>query len=144
MSLHQSTGCRDVWPCLGNSFASSPFHPLVLAHGWLQCWSTPFSLIHIASLRAKLGDYVAHHSIVTLLIPVEPNTHEAYGAGLLHFAQYCDTVNVSESDRMSASDVLLGAFASSGAAKVARGSVEQRIAGICLWHAINCPLWFGG
>jgi len=106
-------------PHLGNSFAPSPFHPLVLAQDHLQCWSTPFSLVHIASLRTKLGDYAAHHSIATLLISVEPKTCEVYSAGLLCFTQYCDTFDVSESDRMPASDVLLGAFASSGAAKVA-------------------------
>ena len=131
-------------PCHGNVVVSSPFHPFVLAWDCLQLWLTPFGIQRSTVLRTQVGDFAAHHLIATQLISIEPKTREVYGAGLLHFTQYCDMFGVSEGAHMLASDDLLGTFASSGAAKVVRGSIEQWVAGLRLWHSINGAPWLGG
>ncbi|EIM85176.1 DNA breaking-rejoining enzyme [Stereum hirsutum FP-91666 SS1] len=77
-----------------------------------------------------------------ILASVDPKTRVTNAAGLLRFTQYCDEFGISELDRMPASDALLAAFVSSGAAKV--GSAQHWVDGLHLWHDVHGAPWHGG
>src|SRR6202040_3778509 len=77
------------------------------------------------------------------LLPPDQNPRSNYGAGLLHFTQFCDSLSVPESHRMLASAILLSAFAASGLAKVSRSCVDSWMAGLRFWHTFNGATWNG-
>lgn len=128
-------------PSAGNHYTPSIYRPFVPARDRIQRWSTPYSLLFAAQGRRSLSHAFDHMQLVSLA-SVEWKTREVNAAGLLRFAQFCDKFRVTEIARMPASDALLAAFASSGAAKV--GSAQHWIDGLHLWHDINGAPWRGG
>lgn len=79
------------------------------------------------------------------LFALEPKTQSNYAAGLLRFAQYCDSRNVPETDRMPASEDLLSAFATvMAASKVGKLTLENWLSGLATWHYIHGFPWKGG
>ncbi|KAI0054733.1 DNA breaking-rejoining enzyme [Artomyces pyxidatus] len=72
---------------------------------------------------------------------IDQSTRINYGAGLLRFTQYCDSLGISEWDRMPASDILLAGFVAAGAGRVA--SAQQWVSGLRLWHDVNGAPWLG-
>ncbi|KAF8226454.1 hypothetical protein L208DRAFT_1161189, partial [Tricholoma matsutake] len=76
---------------------------------------------------------------------VKEQTHENYGAGLLHFTQFCDKYNIHENLRMPASEALLCLFiANWGAGSVSKHTVSSWLSGLEMWHSINGAPWHGG
>ncbi|KAG1888102.1 hypothetical protein F4604DRAFT_1570461, partial [Suillus subluteus] len=78
-----------------------------------------------------------------LLISIELKTCENYGAGLLHFHQFCDSRNIPESYCMPASDNLLALLVASWAIKITTTTVENQLSGLHFWHNIHGVPWHG-
>jgi hypothetical protein len=75
---------------------------------------------------------------------VSPKTLGNYTAGLIQFTKFCDDLNISEQNRMPASELLLATFVTTpGAGTVAKGTMDQWILGLKLWHHINNTPWRG-
>nr|GAT50782.1 reverse transcriptase [Mycena chlorophos] len=127
-----------------NQLAPSSLRPKVLARDRIRSWQTPYSFHAIRSLSQSFpADLITRWQHV-LEASVEASTREGYGAGLLRFNHFCDLHRIPESDRMPASEALLGVFISSyGAGRVAPGTVSTWLAGLQLWHAVNFAPWFG-
>ncbi|KAG0702794.1 hypothetical protein DFH29DRAFT_982197 [Suillus ampliporus] len=64
-----------------------------------------------------------------------------YGAGLLRFTQFCDSINVPESERMPASEVLVAQFAAAHAGSASAKTLNNWLCGLQFWHVINGTLW---
>ena len=78
-----------------------------------------------------------------MLFSLDKNTHSNYGAGLLRFAQYCDTHSIPECSRMPASEILLSAFSASAAGSASESTLNNWLAGLHYWHIVNGASWHG-
>jgi hypothetical protein len=77
-----------------------------------------------------------------MLVSIETKTRENYGAGLLHFHQYCDSRHIPEAHCMPASNFLLASFIASWAGKVAATTAQNWLAGLHFWHNLHGAPWF--
>ena len=123
----------------------SPFHPHVLASEWVFRWQTPYSIHHRSQLEASFPSSHLNRLQDVLGAAVAPKTQETWGAGLLRFNQYCDSISLPEEGRMPASELLLALFVANCAAGDVSGStVNKWLAGIHRGHQIADAPWFGG
>ncbi|KAG2112010.1 uncharacterized protein F5147DRAFT_551470, partial [Suillus discolor] len=68
------------------------------------------------------------------------STKETYGAGLLVFHVYCDTLNISEEQHCPIPPTLLLAFLSSCAGSYSASALANYAAGLKAWHLPHgCP-----
>ncbi|KAG1746870.1 hypothetical protein EDB19DRAFT_1582231, partial [Suillus lakei] len=72
------------------------------------------------------------------------DTCSNYGAGLLHFTQFCDLHNIPKPSHMPASPELLAAFLANAAGTVSSSAANSWMAGLHYWHSINGADWHGG
>ncbi|KAF8573265.1 hypothetical protein K439DRAFT_1665860 [Ramaria rubella] len=79
-----------------------------------------------------------------MCVSVVKKTRGNWGAGVLCFNQYCDSINIPEEGRMPAPEILLCLFvANYGAGKVTSECITSWLAGIHRWHQIHDVPWFG-
>jgi hypothetical protein len=130
-------------PRKANEVIVSPFRPLVCASERLQLWHTPHTVEFLDTVRQEIPLRALLVLFQTILLSLDENTRSNYGSGLLRFNQFCDDLQIPESNRMPASAVLLSAFAASGAAKVSRSCVDSWLAGLRFWHIFNGAPWNG-
>ncbi|KAI1784952.1 DNA breaking-rejoining enzyme, partial [Ganoderma leucocontextum] len=126
-----------------NQIAPSPFRPHVAAVERMALWSAPFAEAARRRARGVIPEHSHRHLFLTILQAIEADTRKNYGAGLLRFHQYCDTISVPEEQRMPASEILLASFVASWAGKVARTTVDNWLSGLAFWHTLNNAPWHG-
>ncbi|KAI0038159.1 hypothetical protein FA95DRAFT_1286011 [Auriscalpium vulgare] len=131
-------------PAAGNEYTPSPFRKSCLASDRLLKWTTPYGLVWAAEQRRLLSPRVFAHRQLVMVSSVVESTRGTYGAGLLRFTQFCDSLAIAEGARMPAADDLLAAFASSAAAVVGAHAVTQWMFGLRMWHELNGAPWLGG
>lgn len=125
----------------GCEIVPSAFRPHVLARDRLCHWKAPISnMFHSELVRDFALDNIVQLFNV-LLASVELKTRENYGAGLLHFHQFCDSRKIPKSSRMPVSDNLLAPFVASWASKIATTTVENWLAGLHFWHNMHGVPW---
>ncbi|OBZ72649.1 hypothetical protein A0H81_07917 [Grifola frondosa] len=78
-----------------------------------------------------------------MLSSLDIKTQKNYGAGLLRFTQFCDGLSIPETLRMPAPEPLLAAFIAKWSGAVARTTIDNWLAGLSFWHAINGAPWQG-
>jgi hypothetical protein len=125
------------------SYVPSSLRPHVCASDRLSAWQTPHTLSFYDELRQDLSVDALVSLFEVVLLSLDENTRSNYGAGLLRFTQFCDSMHVPETRRMPASEGLLAAFAATGAAKVSRSCVDSWLAGLHFWHTFNGAIWHG-
>ncbi|KAI6138785.1 hypothetical protein BKA82DRAFT_3989424 [Pisolithus tinctorius] len=76
-----------------------------------------------------------------MLQSLDVNTHSNYGAGLLHFTQFCNKLSIPESARMPTSAELIALFASHHARHLSDKTLNNWLAGLHFWHIINGAEW---
>lgn len=143
-SLRMTDGrkVRARRPAAGNEYIPSIYRPFVPAQDRIFKWTTPYALLYADQGRKFLSPRAFHHMQQVILASVDHKTRETNAAGLLRFTQYADEFEIPEISRMPASDALLAAFVSSGAAKVS--SAQHWIDGLHLWHDVHGAPWQGG
>ena len=105
-------------------------------------WMTPYGLDKLHSLSSLLPPHIIAKKPVILMHSVKPKTLSNYGAGLIHFTQFCNTFNIPEPMRMPAPEWLLSHFITTcGAASVGSGSLRTWLLGLELWHIVNGAPW---
>jgi hypothetical protein len=130
-------------PKNNNHLLLSSFRSHALAHEHLHCWFKPHSDSFHNSILDKLPLADVLQLFDVMLISVETKTCVNYGAGLLHFHQYCDTCNIAEDHRMPALDRLLATFIASWAGKVATTTTQNWLASLHFWHTLHGAPWYG-
>ena len=81
---------------------------------------------------------------VVLVRAVKVKTLSNYGAGLLRFTQFCDTMNIHEDLRIPTPEWLLSHLvATTGAGSVGVGTMRSWLFGLELWHVVNLAPWLG-
>ncbi|KAF8589259.1 hypothetical protein K439DRAFT_1645172 [Ramaria rubella] len=71
-------------------------------------------------------------------------TRGNWGTGVLHFHQYCDSINMPEAGCMPAPKIILCLFiANYGAGKVTDDCISNWLTGIHRWHQVHGAPWFG-
>lgn len=68
---------------------------------------------------------------------------QSYGAGLLHFTQFCDHEGISESLWMPASIILLASLIADSIGTCTGQCICNWLNGLHLWHLYNHAQWFG-
>ncbi|KAG2079081.1 hypothetical protein BDR04DRAFT_1063614 [Suillus decipiens] len=129
--------------CNDNSVGSSSYRPPVLASERVFLWTTP----HGVTFQNQLEQLYPESHIVKLFFvmaeSLDKSTRNEYGAGLLHFNQFCDRLSVPEQDRMPASEVLLAIFIADAAGSISSSTADNWLAGLRFWHVINGAQWHG-
>jgi hypothetical protein len=128
-----------------NSIAPSVFRPHVLARDRITAWKSPHALTARKALLNKIPPSHADRLEEVFTSAVVTRTRENWGAGLLRFHQYCDTLSIAEIDRIPASERLLCLFvANCGAGRVSESCISNWLAGLHRYHIIHGAPWFGG
>ena len=79
-----------------------------------------------------------------LVKAVKPKTLSNYGASLLRFTQFCDSLCIPEAMRMPEPKWLLSVVITIySTGLVGAGSIRTWLLGIQLWHVINSAPWHG-
>lgn len=97
-------------PKQGNEIAPTSLRPFVPAAQRLLMWTTPHSRITQDELNSKISLKLQEKIFDKFMLSTVKSTRESYGAGLLHFNQFCDREDILENHRMPADAVLLSAF----------------------------------
>lgn len=128
-----------------NAIEPSLFRPHVLASDRLLSWLTPYAVRYRQRLISEVGALDALALMQVQHFSLDEGTRSGYGAGLLRFTQYCDSRRIPEEDRMPASEALLSAFSAVMAAgKRTDDCLDNWLAGLSFWHALNGAPWYGG
>lgn len=143
-SLRMTDGrtVRARRPKPGNEYTPSIYRPFVPAQHRIFMWTSPYAIIQKTENQELIPDRALAHMEQVILASVDVRTRVVNASGLLRFTQYCDEFAIPEISRMPASDTLLAAFVSSGAAKVS--SAQHWVDGLRLWHEVHGAPWLGG
>lgn len=128
-------------PHKGRELTESSLRPRVRAAERLSTWETPFSLEKKSAELAKFPREVIDSGNTVMLAGLAPSTMTTYAAGLLRWSQYCDSMNISEEDRMPASDILIIGFMGFHMGKVSGSTVKNWLAGLRAWHELKGATW---
>ena len=131
-------------PLSGNSYSSSLLRPHVLASDRLRCWVTPHALSYHNHVISQVSLSAVLVLMEVMLSSLELKIRSNYGAGLLHFTQFCDSLHIPEGDRCPASETLLSAFIASYAGTRSTDCVNGWLAGLKFWHTFQGAPWLGG
>lgn len=77
----------------------------------------------------------------TLLSLFEEKPCQLYGAGILHFIQFCDNYNIPKNLRMPANSILISGFIAHHLHNSSQDVIKLWINGIQLWHLFNHAEW---
>ncbi|KIK31799.1 hypothetical protein CY34DRAFT_27303 [Suillus luteus UH-Slu-Lm8-n1] len=69
------------------------------------------------------------------------DTRSNYGAGLLHFTQFCASIDIPEAKRMPASEALISQFAAAFTGTSSEKTLNNWFVGLQFWHVVNGALW---
>ncbi|KAJ7577742.1 hypothetical protein C8J56DRAFT_898894 [Mycena floridula] len=127
----------------GSEIVPSELRPLVAASDRLQCWTGPASVSHQSDLEGQLSAPAIRKLNEVLLSSWAHDTKTSYGAGLLHFTQFCDRECIPEKHRMPASKILLAGFAADAAGTVSDSCISSWFSGLAAWHIVNGADWHG-
>jgi hypothetical protein len=142
-SVPHDTGDHTIKPRKpkkGLEYFPSPLRPQVPARDRIRCWTAPCNNAYLLTIPPSH----ALNLLRVMLASLDIKTQENYGAGLLRFTQYCDSIGISEKDRFPASEVLLSSFVASWAGKIALSTVTGWLSGLHFWHNYQGAPWHGG
>ncbi|KZT10995.1 uncharacterized protein LAESUDRAFT_643395, partial [Laetiporus sulphureus 93-53] len=131
-------------PKPGCSIALSPLRPDVPAAQRLVLWCTPYNIKQQSRFASSLSSKHLFTLFSCLLSSVERKMRSNYGAGLLRFNQFCDSLHIPESTRMPVSDYLLAALLAEWQSRTVRYTVDTWLADLHFWHTIHGAPWLGG
>lgn len=129
-------------PRAGCEYSPSKYRPLVLAHERIQKWETPCT-DEYRRVQNSISPAGFQKFLEVMLLGLDEGTRSNYGAGLLRFTQFCDTLSIHEEARMPASAHLLAIFAADAAGYNSDGTVNNWLAGLKVWHDVNGTQWNG-
>jgi hypothetical protein len=130
-------------PQAGRELIPSSLRPHVAAADRIRHWQTPHSRSFNSQVASYLPTNLVNSSFEMIYRSLAPATRSTYGTGLLRFTQFCDKYNISESDRMPASFILLVAFISEHAGTVSGKTISGWLSGLKAWHDTNSAEWCG-
>ncbi|KAF8579708.1 hypothetical protein K439DRAFT_1648407 [Ramaria rubella] len=129
---------------LGNRINPSIFCPHILATEHVTKWTSPFAIQHRQLLDSHFPSSHIHQMQDIICASVIKKTRGNWGASILQFNQYCDSIHVPEEGCMPAPEILLRLFvANCGAGLVTDDCISSWLAGIHRWHQIHDAPWFG-
>jgi hypothetical protein len=130
-------------PQAGCKLIPSSLRPHVAAMDRIRHWQT----LHSRSFNSQVASYLPANlvdsSFKMIYRSLAPATRSTYSAGLLRFTQFCDKYNISESDCMPASFILLVAFISEHAGTVSGKTISGWLSGLKARHDTNSAEWCG-
>ncbi|KAG1761605.1 hypothetical protein EDD22DRAFT_953872 [Suillus occidentalis] len=132
------TPCK---PRKDTSITPSVHHPHVLASEHVLLWTTPHSFNFQHELEQLFPELDILKMFFVTIQSLDENTHNNYGAGLLHFMQYCNQCNIPETSKMPTSTALLLAFITDSAGSISNSTANTWLAGLHFWHTVNGAMW---
>jgi hypothetical protein len=127
-----------------NRIHNSVLRPHVLASDRLLRWQSPHSILFRHSIANSYPRIDISRAFEVFSSSLDATTRSGYGAGLLRFTQFCDSMAIPEDDRMPASETLLSLFAANAAGRISASTLNTWFAGLRFWHIVNNATWFGG
>ncbi|KIK32911.1 hypothetical protein CY34DRAFT_31361, partial [Suillus luteus UH-Slu-Lm8-n1] len=122
----------------------SPLRPHCLARERLRKWLPAGPSTRLASLESSATTITDSHLDRILEVMGSSwaqTTKETYGAGLLVFHVYCDSLKIPEEQRCPVSPTLLLAFLSSCAGSYSGTALANYTAGLKAWHLLHGRPW---
>jgi hypothetical protein len=127
-----------------NTISPSIFRPHVLARDRNTAWQSRHSVARRAALQNTVPASHTDWLQEVFKSAAVKRRRENWGAGLLRFHQYCDSISIPEADRIPASERLLCLFvANCGAGKVSDSCISNWLAGLHRYHIIHDAPWHG-
>ena len=130
-------------PQAGRELIPSSLCPHVAAVDRIRHWQTPHSHSFNSQVASYLPTNLVNSSFEMIYRSLAPAMRSTYGASLLRFTQFCDKYNISESDCMPGSFILLVAFISEHAGTVSGKTISGWLSGLKAWHDTNSAEWCG-
>jgi hypothetical protein len=81
------------------------------------------------SLHSRIRDALA--------LSWSDSTKQTYGTGLLVYHVYCDSLNLSETQRAPASRDVMSSFVASLVGMYAQPTISSYVAGVHAWHTLH-------
>ncbi|KAG2158663.1 uncharacterized protein EDB93DRAFT_1076560, partial [Suillus bovinus] len=81
------------------------------------------------------------HRSQVMICSLDADMHSNYGAGLLCFTQFCDSIDISEAKHMPASEALISQFTAAYTGTFSDKTLNNWLAGLQFWHIINGATW---
>lgn len=128
-------------PKPGCSITPSELCPTVRAKDRLQAWTTPYARLKRSEHLLSLPPEVIEWGEKLTLAGLADSTKESYGAGLLRFNQFCDMLNISEHQRMPASDHLIVGFLGYHMGKISGSCAKSWLSALQAWHKLKGAPW---
>lgn len=122
---------------------SSPYRPPVSATNRLASWTSPYAIRKRQSLFASLPPSLVDSAFRAVHDALEPSTRSTYAAGILRFAEFCDSWAIPEEARMPASAALITAFVSQSCGHYAGQTIRSWLSGLRSWHIYHQAEWHG-
>jgi len=141
--LHRTHLSLKVLSLAGCELIPSSLCPHVAAADRICHWQTPHSRSFNSQVTSYLPANLVDSSFEMIYCSLAPATRSTYGAGLLCFTQFCDKYNISESDHMPGSFILLVTFISEHAGTVSSKTISRWLSGLKAWHDTNSAEWCG-
>ncbi|KAJ6528613.1 hypothetical protein DFH09DRAFT_1094305 [Mycena vulgaris] len=126
-------------PRAGCEYSPCQFIIAVLANERLQKWEPPCTTVYRQAQNGTAGPAGFQKFIEVMLLGLDESTRSNYGAGLLCFTQFCDTLSIREEARMPASAHLLAIFTSDAAGY----SSESTDAAVWPQWTVACVTFWG-
>ncbi|KAF5372755.1 hypothetical protein D9615_010129 [Tricholomella constricta] len=130
-------------PSSANTYQPSPYRPLVPADQRLLLWTAPQSTVAQNDINSQIPADFQPLLYTRFLDSLSDSTRQSYGAGLLHFTQFCDRLRIPEDQRMPASDLLISAFIADASGSHSGNCIRNWLNGLRSWHILNRAPWHG-
>jgi hypothetical protein len=92
-------------------------------------------------LEQKYPNSSIFHLFQVMIHSLDTDTCSNYGAGLLCFTQFCDSIKVSEADCMPTLESLISQFTAAFVGTSSEKMLNNWLAGLQFWHIINGAPW---
>ncbi|ESK89149.1 tyrosine recombinase [Moniliophthora roreri MCA 2997] len=104
-------------------------------------WKSPYSICTKEDCSKLWQGRLCSLSQAVLESSLEPSTASTYGAGLRHFYDFCDLMNIDEEKHMPADKTLITAFVGFFMGTKNGGTIKSWLSSLHAWHILNDAPW---
>ncbi|KAJ3774000.1 hypothetical protein FB446DRAFT_686865 [Lentinula raphanica] len=124
-----------------SSIIPNPLRPNVRAKDRIHTCSTPYSIQQRSSNIEKYPLDLIESGQKAVSAGLADSTKSSYGAGILRFNQFCDSMGVAENLQMPADETLIIGFVGHHMGSRSGSCIKSWLSAIQAWHALAGAPW---